>query len=238
MAAWRYARYTPSIVRSGLLLVLVSLVALAVVVTWMALRPAGEDPSDSTSPARDGGDDAATEPPEPLREEPAVLIGRPMPPAPRGPTKASLEKLTQAEAAYRRAESLHADGLISRAELERARLERLEAEYDAGRIDARALHGRRAELLAAGLERLERLREAGMVPQDEVDRARLAVAYEEHLAGKPGERYGDIRRELLASQEERLRALVEAGVIPSADVERELEALARDFPAPGVPDSK
>lgn len=214
--------------RAGLLAILGGLCASALVVAWLASRPGEEEPTpwdaEPPPPAREAVSD---EPPGP-----PILLGRPLPPRPDEPTPEARAHLEAASKAFEDSARLHEQGVLSSQDLRRARLDLEDARYAAGEIDERALHAVRAELFAEELVRLEGLHDAGAVPQTDVDRARVHVAFERYLSGEPRQVYADawnLHRDRL---QERDRALIEAGVLPREQAEKDLEAFQSTFPDP------
>jgi len=220
--------------RSGVVVTLVVLGVLVLGVVWLVLRPYGEADA-PTDTAIERSEPPSPEPPPPASLEPPVLIGRPVPQRPVEPTPEVRARLAERERALEQALRLHEAGVVSSQDVDRARLDLAEARYAAGEIDERELHTLRAELFETELRQLESLHEAGVVPQIEVERARVAVAYERYRAGGPRPLYAAAWRAFREKLRTRDEALVGAGALPAGRVEEDLRAFEAQFPDPDGP---
>ncbi|MDA1194674.1 MAG: hypothetical protein O2894_05775 [Planctomycetota bacterium] len=109
-----------------------------------------------------------------------------------------------------------------------------------GEITEHEMHLRLAELFGREHERLVILHAQGLAGVDQVDRAALYVAREQHLAGQVvkdamGRDYDGMRRAYLDQFRRTHEALIDAGLSHREQLKVDLDQLAADFPPVGNP---
>ncbi|MDF1700904.1 MAG: hypothetical protein P1V36_07070 [Planctomycetota bacterium] len=109
------------------------------------------------------------------------------------------------------------------------------ARFKVGEIDEPTLHRQLAELFSREHRRLQILQDRGLAGPDEVERAALYVAREQHLAGErvtdaQGRTYEQMRRAYLERMHTHYTALIEGGLGHREQMKLDLLQLAEEFP--------
>ena len=136
---------------------------------------------------------------------------------------------------HREAIVLWRAGGISLREVESIEQELWVAREHIGEITAKQMHAKLAELFGRETKRLAILHENGHAGRDQLERARLYEAREQHLAGLPlndpkDSTYEQRRREYLVSVKRRHELLIEAGLGPKEYLGNLYADLKREFP--------